>query len=314
MDMRNQYKEETSQIHAPTDLIQRTKQAVREEERRIEQMRVQQAERTAGERQAWGTVQQGMNPPAAESQGRRGADTGKTRKYSYGRVYRWALPVAAAVLLVVLLNVSSIMVGRKFSSSKSDAPMDMAAGMAGGAEETTDVAYDFAEAEAVEEAFDDMDGGINKAFADNGFMEESTAEAEESVAGAVESADAEGKDEMNSLYEESAADEAPAEADEYDNVDSGDSEAGLSEDSIDGLMIEEVKEKPEFCDNKNTQCIDSHGLQFYVAREWGNQWKAYVRVNETGYVITGSGQGIADREAFAGKAYELLVQTVDGIE
>lgn len=273
MDMRNQYKEETSQIHAPADLIQRTKQAVRVEERRIEQMRVQQAEKTAAERQVWHTVQQGINPPVTENQGRREDYAGKTRKYGYGRAYKWALPVAAAVLFVVLINISTIIVGRKFSSSKSDAPMDMAADMAGGAEDMAGAAYDFAEAEAVEETFDDMDGGINKAFAENGFAEERTAEAEESVAGADESAD-----------------------------------------SADGLTIEEVKEKPEFCDNKNTQCIDFHGLQFYVAREWGSQWKAYVRVNETGYVITGSGQEIADREEFAGKAYELLAQTVDGIE
>lgn len=305
MDMRNQYKEETSQIHAPADLIQRTKQAVREEERRIEQMRVQQAEKTAAERQAWHTVQQGINPPVTENQGRREDYAGKTRKYGYGRAYKWALPVAAAVLFVVLINISTIIVGRKFSSSKSDAPMDMAADMAGGAEDMAGAAYDFAEAEAVEEgAFDGMDGGINKAFAENGFAEERTVGADEGAAAA-------GKDEMNGLYEESAADEVPAEADEYGNVDS---EADLNRDSADGLTIEEVKEKPEFCDNKNTQCIDFHGLQFYVAREWGSQWKAYVRVNETGYVITGSGQEIADREEFAGKAYELLAQTVDGIE
>lgn len=33
---KNQYKEETSQIHAPADLLERTRQAVSEEEKRLQ--------------------------------------------------------------------------------------------------------------------------------------------------------------------------------------------------------------------------------------------------------------------------------------
>ena len=33
---KNQYKEETSQIHAPSDLLERTRQAVAEEEKRLQ--------------------------------------------------------------------------------------------------------------------------------------------------------------------------------------------------------------------------------------------------------------------------------------
>lgn len=270
--MMNQYKEETSQIHAPADLIQRTKQAVRKEERRIEQLN---------------------------------GYADKSRRQSYKKVYKWALPVAAAVLFVVLMNVSSMMVGRKFSSSQSDEPMEMTSEMA---DDTEEPAYDFAAAGAIEEeaAVDDMDGGIDKAFAENGFAEESAAVADESVAASEE--------EASDLYEESSAAEAPAASKEYDSVEDALKESDLSDDSVEELIIQEVNAKPEFCDNKSTQCIDSHGLQFYVARERGNQWKAYVCVDETGYVITGSRQGISDREAFAEKAYELLAETVDGIE
>lgn len=275
MDMMNQYKEETSQIHAPADLIQRTKQAVRKEERRIEQL---------------------------------SGYADKPRRQSYNKVYKWALPAAAAVLFVVLMNVSSMMIGRKFSSSQSDEPMEMTSEMADDTEETAGAAYDFAAAGAAEEeaAVDDMDGGIDKAFAENGFAEESAAVADESVAASEE--------EASDLYEESSAAEAPAASKEYDSVEDAVKESDLSDDSVEELIIQEVKAKPEFCDNKSTQCIDSHGLQFYVARERGNQWKAYVCVDETGYVITGSGRGIPDREAFAEKAYELLAETVDGIE
>ena len=42
--MIDQYKNETSQIHAPADLILKTKQAVREEEMRLEREKAQQGQ------------------------------------------------------------------------------------------------------------------------------------------------------------------------------------------------------------------------------------------------------------------------------
>ncbi len=307
MDMMNQYKEETSQIHAPADLIQRTKQAVQEEERRIQQKCVQQTAQTAGGRQTtWDAGRQTADWRTMEKPERHDDSADRPRRRNYSKVYKWALPAAAAIFIVVLINASTMIIGRKFSASQSDTSMDLAAGMAGGAEESG--AYDLAPVEVTEEAAQaDTDGGIDKSFADSGFAEDSVAEAEESVAAADEEA-------LDEMYDEGATVEAPAAAAEHDSVDSAENKSNISEGGAGELTIQEVEEKPEFCDNKNTRCIDSHGLQFYVAREWGNQWKAYVCIDETGYVITGSGQGIADREAFAQKAYELLTETVDGIE
>ncbi|MDE6389519.1 MAG: hypothetical protein K2L82_17215 [Lachnospiraceae bacterium] len=246
--MMDQYKKETSQIHAPADLIQRTKQAVREEERRIEQVQVQQ--------------RADANP----------------MKQGYGKVYKWALPVAAAVLIAVLMNASTMMIGRKFSASQSDSSMNMAADMAGSGAESGGAAYDFAAAEAEEEgaAVDDTGGSIDKVFAENGLSE------------------------------------APAaSAAEYDSVEN---ESDLSEDSIEELTIKEVREKPEFIAEADTERIIAHGLRFYVTGKGSDMWKAYVYFNKQGYVITGDIDGAADGEAFAEKAYELLVETVEEME
>lgn len=268
--MMNQYKEETSQIHAPADLIQRTKQAVREEERRIEQVRAQQ---TAGVNQAWGAGQQGIKPLVMEKAGMHDGHAGKPVKQSYSKIYKWALPVAAAVLIAVLMNASTMMIGRKFSTSQSDSSTNMAADTAGSGAESDGAAYDFAAAEAAEEetAVDDMDGGIDKAFAENGFAEESAAEA-------YESADA------------------------------------VSEDSVKELTIEEVMEKPEFIGEADTERIITHGLRFYVTGKSSDMWEAYVYFNKQGYVITGDSDEAADGEVFAEKAYDLLVETVEGVE
>lgn len=264
--MMDQYNKETSQIHAPADLIQRTKQAVREEERRIERVRAQQAVRTM------------------ENTGTHDVYADKPRRNSYGKVYKWVLPVAAAVLLVVLMNASTMMIGRKFSASQSDKSMEMAAEMAGGAEESGEAACDTEAAEAIEESVvNDMDGGIDKAFGDNGLMEESIAE-------------------------------APAASAEYDSVQESEMKSDLSKDSAGELTIEEVEGKPEFVSEADTEQIITNEQRFYVTGNGSDMWKAYVYINKQGYVITGDSNEAADSEEFAKKAYELLTETVEGAE
>ena len=86
---KNVYREETSQIHAPVDLILRTKQAVAEEEERLHK-----------ENQITSIDFNG-----AESAGKK-TESG-WKKY-YGRVPGWVLPVTAAAVFVLVLRVSVV--------------------------------------------------------------------------------------------------------------------------------------------------------------------------------------------------------------
>ena len=99
MIMMDRYNKETSQIHAPSDLIRKTKEAVRAEEQRIAEEQSQQ----------YIVVQS---------------------KRFYGRVYKWALPVAAAVFCLVLFNVGVMRLGRGMDKSQSNTSMDTASGAA----------------------------------------------------------------------------------------------------------------------------------------------------------------------------------------
>lgn len=277
--MIDQYKKETSQIHAPADLILKTKQAVREEEKRIQRERVQQKQ-----------VVQGQN-------------TAGQTKSGYGKVYRWALPVAAAVLFAVLMKVSTMMVGTKFAEPQSGSSANTTTSdtAAGGTE------YEFAEAEADEES-GDMDAGISKAFADK----EHPVESMESATDVEEEGVAE-EEAFDDMYDESASD-APAAVAEYDKVQNSENKFALNGGEGIELSIEEVKEIPDFYDDQNTKCVTLHGLQFYVTGELEDEWKAYVRVDETGYVISGGIDESTNHRAFARKAYELLAETVEGID
>ena len=91
---KNVYREETSQIHAPVDLILRTKQAVAEEEERLHK-----------ENQITPIDFNGAGMDGAESAGKK-TESG-WKKY-YGRVPGWVLPVTAAAVFVLVLRVSVV--------------------------------------------------------------------------------------------------------------------------------------------------------------------------------------------------------------
>ena len=91
---KNVYREETSQIHAPVDLILKTKQAVAEEEERLrKEIQIAPADLS------------GAGMDGAESAGKK-TESG-WRKY-YGRVPRWFLPVTAAAVFVLVMRVSVV--------------------------------------------------------------------------------------------------------------------------------------------------------------------------------------------------------------
>lgn len=101
--MKDQYRKETSQIHAPADLIQKTKQAMEQEEQRLKAVE----ERKVG---SDGTA-------ITESE----AITKKAKKNSFiQQIYKWTLPLTAAAAILILISVSLVMKSVKSDSSASD--------------------------------------------------------------------------------------------------------------------------------------------------------------------------------------------------
>ena len=91
---KNVYREETSQIHAPVDLILRTKQAVAEEEERLrKEIQITPADLS------------GAGMDGAESDGKK--TESKWKKY-YRRVPRWVLPMTAAAVFLLVMRVSVV--------------------------------------------------------------------------------------------------------------------------------------------------------------------------------------------------------------
>lgn len=275
MAMMDQYKQETSQIHAPADLIRRTKEAMQREELRLQQ--AQPADRPFG--------------------------------IHSGRIYRWALPVAAAAMVLLLINVTSGMVGNRFSKSASDnAPMAAAVDDA--------AAYEMAEA-AEEESLDDIDMTVAEQKHFEGVMADQSADLYENTnAGAAYDSGADMTAAAEDSYEEESAEAAKGE-DESIQEETVNGAGANNTDGIAGdiyttdLSVTEVAKAPAFVDDEDTECIMVHGIRVYVARESSDQWAAYARVNQVNYVVTGGGN-ITDAEDYAIQVYERLVGNADG--
>ncbi|MBD5485087.1 MAG: hypothetical protein HDR18_06125 [Lachnospiraceae bacterium] len=301
--MMNQYKQETSQIHAPADLIRRTKQAMQEEELRL------QREKTQAAFAAWSPDKlmqesEGINADLPKNR----AQTDRQSVISSGKIYRWALPVAAAAMVLLLINVTSGMVGKRFNKSAS--------GAAPASDDTT--AYDMAEA-AAEETFDDADMTVAEQKYSEGIMADQSADRyENSNAGAAYDSGADMAAAEDNYEPEEAAEAAEYEDDsirkEIDDGAGMNNMDGISEDVYAAdLTVTEVAEAPVFVDDEDTECIMVHGIRVYVIRESNGQWSAYARVNQVNYVVTG-GENITDAENYAVKAYEWLTENVAGTE
>lgn len=268
--MMNQYNKETAQIHAPADLIRRTKEAVREEEQRIMREQLQQ-----------NTV---MQP-----------------KRSYTKVYRWALPVAAAIFCVIIINVGLLRPEKGMSGAATGASMDTASGGA----ELNDMELQF---------------GATA-------MHEESAEAAEEPAdqgGAYDMSAGAATDAGTSVTTDTSASvttDAAVEDDVYEEAGEGDTngitmseEVGKEQengyiDSIYGndIWIEKVNKAPSFYHDSDTRYIDLQGFRIYVATDVDNTWIAYARKNGQRYLISGAyTEEDMSWEEFAEKVYELL--------
>lgn len=279
MIMMDQYNKETSQIHAPADLIRRTKEAVRQEEQRLEREQQQQS-----------TVTQ--------------------PKPFHGKAYRWVLPAAAAVFCVIMLNVSGMIVGRNIRGGSSGASMDMASesaasaapsggndtgvqfgasdweeGAAAAADETLDKGRDLdIAAETTEEAAE-----YEEAY-DNAGFDGGQSDAEGALAGPDSFADNSGENSISVKSESKTTGNSYIESIYGSN-----------------LWIEKVDKIPAFYDNSGTECVTIQGVELYVGKDYDNAWIAYAEIGSDMYVINSElTEAEIGREEFACAAYELL--------
>lgn len=284
IDQMKEYNKETSQIHAPADLIRRTKEAVREEEQRLERER-------------------SLQSIAAQP------------KHFYGKVYKWALPVAAAAVCLILLNVSGIMFGRSMSKVQyeSASPTNMDSGAAptndsdmGVQAETTD----WAESAAVaDEPIDEVNSDFDMAEAET--VTEAVPEEEYNKVQSADAGAAEGYDKAQSADAAPAEDAASSSA-AYEN---GMEYSYIKSIYGSDLWIEEVESTPAFCDNADTECVTIQGVELYVGKDYDGAWIAYAETDAGQYIIsTELTEDEISRDEFAGEACEMLVGKTGNVE
>ena len=289
---REQYREETAQVHAPIDLIERTKAAVRVEEERIKRER---------------TVQPGMRQPEMSGSRVTYADYAKYGKTSSLR--KWTYPLTAVAALLILVSVSLTMRGLKSG--------DMAP--------AADTSY----SGAVYEESADFDAGFAESVAESAMpMEESAAEmAEEEgadmepAAGAVETesavAEAPAEDRVPSVNEtqkamSGAEDTSGAEQSNAAREEAKQDQETAMEDSLadmaadkESVTMEKVEKRPAFCDLSDTKTYVYENETFIVRKEKAG-WVAYVETeNGAGYLFRGE---MEDVEEFLEAAYENLLK------
>lgn len=304
---KEQYRKETEQIHAPAELIARTKAAMREEEARI---------RREFALQGAGTESRGISAVAGPAMVLAGG-----RNYGKGfNVRKWAYPLTAAAALFILVSVSLMMRGLKSgdmamdmgaSETSGGADLDggmMAAGAAMDFEGTAETAEDapademiLAEAEMAAAPAAEMEDMSESASAVENAASE-TAEFSESVQEtAVEKAESEearkneGQRKFSDTEKNMAEDTVPAE--------SGAQSGGVAE--TESITIERVVKKPDFCGRPDTGKHVFEGQTFQVAEE-GSGWMAYAETGDGGkYVIRGEAE---DLETFLEMGYQKLLE------
>ena len=305
---REQYKKETEEIHAPADLIARTKAAVREEEARIQREFAAQEAELAGQ-SAKPVAQNGRFPaqevPVIPQKNSRGATA-----------RRWAYPLSAAAAIIVLASVSLMMRGLEKSSSDSAPSFESAAVADSGAAESA--AAGAAEEGAFDEAFPEESAAATESAAvDREAGAAATDEfAAEEAAGAVAEADDEASD-MGMAFADAAGEAETAEqtkraADglsagegEIENAMSQKQEAKgtLADTAAAEITVEKVWKKPAFVNRKDVETRNYEDMVFQIVEE-EDGWAAYVE-SETGggYVIRGEAESI---DAFLEAGYKRL--------
>lgn len=303
---KEQYKKETEQIHAPAELIARTKAAMREEEARI---------RREFALQGAGTESRGMSAAASSVM-----VPVNDRSHAKGfNIRKWAYPLTAAAALLILVSVSLMMRGLKSgdmamdmgaSETSGGADLDggmMAAGAAmdfeGAAETAEDAPADemiLAEAEmaaapaAEMEDMSESASAVENAASDTAGFSESVQETAVEKAESEEARKNEGQRKFSNTEKNMAEDAVPAESGDMAETES--------------ITIEKVVKKPDFCGRPNTGKHVFEGQTFQVAEE-GSGWVAYAETGDGGkYVIRGKAE---DLETFLEMGYQKLLEQLE---
>lgn len=319
---RNQYREETEQIHAPLSLIQKTKAAVREEEKRLV------AAASGREAKAAATLVTRENQEGVSAHKTEDADRVKqNRTFS---IRKWAYPLSAAAAILILASVSLTMRGLKSADqmTASDTTYSGAADNgAAFAESATESAaaggfYEEAAAEApaeapaAEESFlmdeeileEDAAADIAEgaAAADAGQTDglsrgDAVADMTASAKTAVENTECE-------LMEEKADPEGKEEA--FTKKQEASEQKGKDADSEDYTM-QKVTKRPVRFSGADVKIRRYEGKTFRVLEvvstenQTDKSWEAYVETGEgEGYVICGEAQSVEEFLAAANKKLE----------
>lgn len=280
----DQYRKETAQVHAPADLIMRTKAAVRAEEERL---RRADAARPAASEEGKGltTDFERITVPV------------DAKRFD---VRKWTYPLTAAAALLILVSVSLMARGIKSGNTAPDSAVyeetametesaEMAdGGMAGtgaaaGAEEST---------EAVEEAFADEAAGAE--------MDMAVAETETEDMPAAAAAD-DALSEESELRETKQNEQQKALNDTEKSLEKEAQSRDVAD--AENITIEKVDKEPDFCRYPDTQTRVFKGETFQIAKI-ENEWAAYVEIRDgSAYLIRGEA---ADMETFLEMGYQEL--------
>lgn len=310
MVMMEQYKQETAQIHAPADLIRRTKEAMRAEEMRLQ--REKTSAMVSGRSFAGiakETASAGNQDDRLRDQAGRQQRADRPFGIYSGRIYRWAMPVAAAAAVLLLIN-AVVMVGNRAGKSAADTAMPAAIDSGASYDTAAEAAEEPADFEMTAAAPAERENGEG-AMPDQSVNQYESKQAEANLydGGADQAADSYAfKDDATEACEEDSLQE-----DAVGEAAGGSAAAAAGGIDSAELSVTEVAEAPAFVDDENTECIMVHGIRVYVGRELDGQWIAYVCMNRVNYVVTGGGD-IAEAEEFAVEAYERLAGNADNAE
>ena len=281
---REQYREETAQVHAPIDLIERTKAAVRAEEERIKRER---------------TAQPGIRQPEITEPRVTYTDYAKYGKTSSLR--KWTYPLTAAAALLILVSVSLTMRGLKSENMAPAADTAYSGSAESGAAYEESAEFDAGFAEGIAEVTAEM---ADEEAAD---MEAAAAETESAAAEAPAEDRAPSVNEtqkaMSAAEDTSGAEESNAvkeEAKQNQETEREDTLADMAADK-DSIIMEKVEKKPAFCDLPDMKTYVYEGETFMVRKEKAG-WVAYVETeNGAGYMFRGE---MEDVEEFLEAAYK----------
>lgn len=298
---KDQYKKETEQIHAPADLIARTKAAVREEEARIQREFAAQGAELAG---------QSAKPAAQQT-------FAVQKKHGWGAAARkWAYPLTAVAAIFVLVSVSMMMRGLGKSGSNSAPLVESGEAADCGGEES-------AAAGAVEEGIEE-EAFESAEIAEEPEMEAASVTETEDMAPEMETASVtEAEDmapEMEMASEKKIEDAAAGianvdsaaevtagsvekHADETKRASASEEMASQDNMSVTKVTVKRVRTRPAFADSADAELHTYEDKVFWVVKE-DQGWAAYVESESRGgYEIRGEAE---DLETFLAAGYKRL--------